>query len=332
MPPLRTNVEGYKGQRSSYPRDDIRPGPQGPNINTAVIPPKGRRGDDAADQEPQHYERNGGEGQQCRPDQICPNGIQGPSTAGEARHASTAPQEVSTIGIQTESCDTIYVSGDTLTAYTIAVVQNTQTIQFEQMQVALQTAQNHASIETPLKAEQLMTAHFNLAILTNDIASNTYVDAPAGQTGIPASEPPTSADAEETICKALHSNLHLSRRDRAPQPTSAVVLTYREDTGPVKGIPAGYESDNSWDFSDSGEADCSCVPRTTTLLAYTSWRGRPNQGREQNYGRGANISVRGGNAPHSRPWHNQPYGRRTRSQEALRTRAYCKWQCRHEIS
>ena len=183
---------------------------------------------------------------------------------------------MSTIGIQTELCDTIYVSRDTLTAYTIAVVQNTQTIQFEQMQVALQTAQNHASIETPLKAEQLMTAHFNLAILTDDIASNTYLDAPAGQTGIPASEPPTSADAEETIYKALHSNLHPVRRVRAPQPTSAVVPTYREDTGPVKGIPAGYKSDNSWDLSDSGKADCSRASRTMT---YTSWRGRPNRGR-----------------------------------------------------
>ena len=183
---------------------------------------------------------------------------------------------MSTKSIQTESCDTIYVSRDNLIAYTIAIVQNTQTIRFEQMQIALQTAQNHASIETPLKAEQLMTAHFNLVILTDDIASNTYVDATAGQTGIPASDPPTSADTEETICKALHPNSHPNRRDRAPQPTIAVVPTYQEDTGPVKGIPAGYESDNSWDFSDGGEADCSHAPRTTTLLAYTSWRGRPN--------------------------------------------------------
>ena len=239
---------------------------------------------------------------------------------------------MSTIGIQTESCDTIYVSRDTLIAYTIAVVQNTQTIQFEQMQVALQTVQNQASIETPLKAEHLMTAHFNLVILTDDIASNTYVDAPAGQTGIPASEPPTLVDAEETICKALDTNLCPSRRDRAPQLTSAVVPTYREDRGPIKGIPVGYKSNNSWDFSDSGEADCSRAPQTTTLFAYTSWRGRPNRGREQNYGQGANISVRGGNAPHSRLWHNQPYGQRTRSQEALRVRAYRKWQRRHDLS
>ena len=48
MPPLRTNVEGYKGRRSSYPKNDTRQGPQGPHFNTAGIPPKGRRGDDAA--------------------------------------------------------------------------------------------------------------------------------------------------------------------------------------------------------------------------------------------------------------------------------------------
>ena len=317
MPPLRTNAEGYKGQRSSYPRDDIGSGSQGSHPNTAGIPPKGRRGDDAANQEPQCNERIGGEGRNWRPDPIYNDGVQGPSTTGEAGHTSAEHQEVSTIGIQTESCDTIYISRDTLIAYTIAVVQNTQTLQFEQMQVALQTAQNHASIETLLKAEQLMTAHFNLAILMDYIASNTYVDAPAGQTGIPASQPPTSADAEETICKALDTDLHPTRRERAPQPTSAVVPTYREDRGPIKGIPVGYESDNSWDFSDSGEADCSRAPRTTTLLAYTSWRGRPNRRREQNYGRGANISVRGGNTPHSRPWQSQPYGRRTRSQETL---------------
>ena len=124
---------------------------------------------------------------------------------------------MSTIGIQTELCDTIYVSRDTLIVYTIAIVLNTQTIQFEQMQVALQTVQNHASIETPLKAEQLMMAHFNLAILTDDIASNAYMDAQTGQTSIPASDPPTSADTEQTICKALHPNTRPNRRDRTPQ-------------------------------------------------------------------------------------------------------------------
>ena len=62
MPPLRANVEGCKSRRSSYPRDDTSLGPQGPHLNTAGISMQGRRGDDATDQEPQYYERNGGEG------------------------------------------------------------------------------------------------------------------------------------------------------------------------------------------------------------------------------------------------------------------------------
>ena len=54
-------------------------------------------------------------------------------------------------------------------AYTIVVVQNTQSLKFEQMQVALQTVHNQASIEMILTAENLMTAHFNLALLTDHI-------------------------------------------------------------------------------------------------------------------------------------------------------------------
>ena len=41
MPPLQTNAEGYKGRRSSYPRDDIGSGSQGSHPNTAGIPLKG---------------------------------------------------------------------------------------------------------------------------------------------------------------------------------------------------------------------------------------------------------------------------------------------------
>ena len=144
-----------------------------------------------------------------------------------------------------------------MVAYTIAIVQNTQTLQFDQMQVVLQTAQNHASIETPLKAEQLMTVHFNLAILTDNIASNRVVDAPASETGVPDLRPSALASEEETICKAPHPNSRANKHDRSAQLTSTVLLTYRAEPGPVRGIPAGYESDNSWDFSDAGKQDCS---------------------------------------------------------------------------
>ena len=90
MPPLRVNVEGCRGRRSSYPRDDTSPGPQGPHLNTTGISMQGRRGDNATNQESQYYERNGGEGRQCRSDQICSDGIQRLSMAREARHSSAA--------------------------------------------------------------------------------------------------------------------------------------------------------------------------------------------------------------------------------------------------
>ena len=140
-----------------------------------------------------------------------------------------------------------------------------------------------------------MTAHFNLAILTDNIASNRVVDAPASETGVPDPRPSTLASEEETICKAPHPNSRANKRDRSAQPTSAVLPTYRAEPPPVRGILAGYESDNSWDFSDAGEQDCSNRCNIMPLLAYTSWRGHPNRGREQNYGQGNNIAVRGSN-------------------------------------
>ena len=159
--------------------------------------------------------------------------------------------------IQTKSCDTIYVTKDTLVAYTIGVVQNTQTLQFEQMQVALQTAQNHTSKETPLRAEHLMTAHFNLAILTDNTASNRAVYAPTSETSVTDSGPSTFVSEEETICKSPHTNSCTTKCNKPAQLTGAVFQTYRGEPGLVRGIPAGYKSDNSWDFSDAGDQNCS---------------------------------------------------------------------------
>ena len=75
--------------------------------------------------------------------------------------------QVTHVALQTDSCDTLYITKNTLTAYTIAIVQNAQALQYDQMHVALQTARNQASLETPLRVEELMTAHFNLAVLSN---------------------------------------------------------------------------------------------------------------------------------------------------------------------
>ena len=74
----------------------------------------------------------------------------GLQTPEPAQNAGTTKMQVTSIALQTDSCDTLYITKNTLVAYTIAVVQNTQMLQYDQMHVALQIAQNQASLETPL--------------------------------------------------------------------------------------------------------------------------------------------------------------------------------------
>ena len=59
----------------------------------------------------------------------------------------------------------------------IAVVQNAQALQYDQMHAALQTGRNQSSLETPLWAEELLTAHFNLAVLEDKTITDTSPDA-----------------------------------------------------------------------------------------------------------------------------------------------------------
>ena len=121
--------------------------------------------------------------------------------AKPSKDAGPTEPQVSDIALQTDSCDTLYVTKDTLVAYTIAVVQNTQSLQYEQMQISLQTAQNQASIENPLRVEQLMNAHFNLAILMDNPGCNDQVNAQTTETAVVHVGPSTSTANQEAFCK-----------------------------------------------------------------------------------------------------------------------------------
>ena len=68
---------------------------------------------------------------QERSDQNTHDGIPGP---GES------DKQVSDVALQTDTCDTLYVTKNMLTAYTIAIVQNSQAVQYDQMHAALQSA------------------------------------------------------------------------------------------------------------------------------------------------------------------------------------------------
>ena len=85
-----------------------------------------------------------------------------------------------------------------MTAYTIAIVQNSQALQYDQMHAALQTAQNQSSLETPLKAEELLTAHFNLAVLEDQTITHTSPDAKKSPDNTQDADPSASAPDDQT--------------------------------------------------------------------------------------------------------------------------------------
>ena len=258
---------------------------------------------------------------QERSDQNTPDGIPG---------CRDPEKQVSDVSLQTDTCDTLYVTKNTLTAYTIAVVQNVQALQYDQMHAALQTGRNQSSLETPLRAEELLTAHFNLAVLEDKTITDTSPDAKKSPDNTQDPDPSTSAPDDQTYVK-IPSRYAENSATRRPHPTGAVAPTCRCDYGLVNAIPGGYESDDSWD-NLSHNHDHTHTHNIVPLLTLRPWRNSACRGPEQQqFRQQSSTNVQPGNAPYSRPWDNQPYGRRTRSQQALRARAYRKIQRRYPL-
>ena len=68
------------------------------------------------------------------------DGVSGLQVPEPIQNARTTKTQVTSVALQTDLCDPLYVTKNTLVAYTIAVVQNSQTLQYDQMHVALQMA------------------------------------------------------------------------------------------------------------------------------------------------------------------------------------------------
>ena len=200
------------------------------------------------------------------------------------------------------------------------------------MHAALQSARNQSSLETPLKAEELLTAHFNLAVLEDQTVKHTSTDAEKfpdnTQNADPSANPSTSAPDDQTYVKIL-SRYAENSATRRPHPTGAVAPTCRREYRLVNAIPAGYESDDSWD-NLSHTHDHTHTHNIVPLLTLRPWRNSPRRAPEQQqFQQQHTTNARPGNAPYSGPWDNQPYGRRTRSQQALLAKAYHKIQRRY---
>ena len=305
-----------RGNRSTKNIDGQRP--RGPHDDSSGVFAEGGGWPNAANEQSPN---DGRTSSQERSDQNTHDGIPGP---GEPE------KQVSDVALQTDTCDTLYATKNTLTAYTIAIVQNSQALQYDQMHAALQSARNESSLETPIEAEELLTAHFNLAVLEDQTIKHTSTDAEKSPDNTQNADPSTSAPDDQTYVK-IPSRYAENSATRRPHLTGAVAPTCRRDYGLVNAIPAGYESDDSWD-NLSHTHDHTHTHNIVPLLTLRPWRNSPRRAPEQQQFRQQNTTnLRPGNAPYSRPWDSQPYRRRTRSQQALRARAYRKVQRRYPL-
>ena len=233
-PPFRQNAKRLQGGRHRNTTDYYGKGPGGTYVHSTGVFTESGSWTNASDGQPSDDERTGGKE---RPDEDLNDGVQG--------HRASKTQ-VSQVALQTDTCDTLYVTKNTLTVYTITIVQNSQALQYDQMHSALQTARNEASLETPLRAKELLTTHFNLAVLADQKDVDISPDAQKPTATTQDAEPSASVPNEQTYIK-IPSRYAENSASRRPHPTGAVAPTCRREYGLVNGIPAGYESDDSWD-------------------------------------------------------------------------------------
>ena len=192
----------------------------------------------------------------------------------------------------------MYASKNTLTAYTIAIVQNAQALQYDQMHVALQTARNQASLETPLRVKELMTAHFNLAVLSNETDISKTPDAQKPEATNLDADPSTSTANDQTYVKIPSQHYTANCDTKKQHLTGAVTPTCRRDYRLVNGILAGYETDDSWN-NDSHTNEHTHTHNIVPLLTLPPWNNRQHRGRGQPHRQNNNINMRTGNAPYS---------------------------------
>ena len=287
---FRQNAKRLQGRRHRNSQEYNGKGPGDPYVNPTGVFTKCRSRDNASDEQSSNDEGNGRKCNHEQPDQVSDEGVSGYRTSDPAYYSTDTKTQVTHVALQTDSCDTLYITKNALTAYTIAIVQNTQALQYDQMHVALQTARNQASLETPLRAEELMTAHFNLVVLSNETDVSKTSDAQKPETTTLDAEPSASAADEETYVK-IPSHRYAANCDAKKQhPTGAIAPTCRREYGLVNRIPADFETDDSWD-NDSHTHEHTHMHNIVPLLSICPWNNRPHRGREQLHGQHNNINV-----------------------------------------
>ena len=157
------------------------------------------------------------------------------------------------------------------------------------MHIALQMARNQASLETPLRAEELRTAHFNLVVLSNETDIGKTPDAQKPEATTLDADLSTSTADEQTYIKIPSQHNAANRNPKKQHPTGAVAPTCRRDYGLVNRILAGYETDDSWD-NDSHTHEHTHTHNIFPLLTLRPWNNHPHRGHGQPHRQNNNIN------------------------------------------
>ena len=107
-----------------------------------------------------------------------------------------------------------------------------------------------------------------------------------------------SAADQETYVKIPSRCFTTNCDSKKQHPTGSVAPTSRRDYGLVNGIPAGYETDDSWD-NDSHTHEHTHAHNIVSLLSIRPWNNCPHRGCEQPHGQNNNINMRTGHALYS---------------------------------
>ena len=135
-----------------------------------------------------------------------------------------------------------------------------------------------------------MTAHFNLVVLLNETDINKMSDAQKPEATTLDADPLTSTTDEQTYVKIPSQHYSANCNSKKQHPTGAIAPTCRRDYGLVNAIPAGYETDDSWD-NDSHTHEHTHTHNIVPLLALRTWNNRPHRGHEQQHRQNNNINV-----------------------------------------
>ena len=119
---FQENAKRLQGRRHRTPQDNNSKGPSDPCVNPTGIFTKHGSRDNASNGQSSNDEANGRKCDREQSDQVCDDGVSGYQTSDTVHYTKTTKTQVTHVALQTDSCDTLYGTKNTLTAYTIAIV------------------------------------------------------------------------------------------------------------------------------------------------------------------------------------------------------------------